>query len=107
MMMRIALGLAVAVLALSPSLATSGGLPSYTQPNAGADASGEPQDDKLSARDVTARLFKAASGSQPDLTEFNLTRLDLAELDFKHSKLDGSDLYGARPLRLRISAART
>ncbi len=82
--MRIALGLAVAALALSSSLATAGGLPSYTQPNANASgASDEQEGGKLSARDVTERLFKAAPGSRPDLNKLNLTRLDLGGTRFQ------------------------
>jgi len=84
--------------------ALAGGLPSYTAP--GSDpTTAEREDAKLTARDVTERLFKAAPGSHPDLRQLNLTRLDLAELDFKGADLTGTDLYGADLSRTNLSGA--
>jgi uncharacterized protein YjbI with pentapeptide repeats len=111
--MRIATGLATLVLqvpvvlavtglaAVPARTATAGGLPSYTAPAPGNDA--EPKTTKLTARDVTERLFKAAPGSRPDLRQLNLTRLDLAELDFKGADLASADLYGADLSRANLA----
>ena len=99
-------GLATLTLILAAAVsgaAIGGGLPSYTAPG-DTPAAAEP-DTKLTARDVTSRLFQAAPGSRPDLSELNLTRLDLAELDFKKARLDGADLYGADLTRANLSGA--
>ncbi|MCC7252534.1 pentapeptide repeat-containing protein [Hyphomicrobium sp.] len=88
-------------LATASSVAAGGGLPSYTTPDGTTSAATEGT--KLTARDVTGRLFKATPGSRPDLSELNLTRLDLAELDFKSAKLDGADLYGAELSRAKLA----
>lgn len=92
--MRLAHGVAVGLLAFSPLLAMAGGLPSYTQPDPKPSAE-DGVARKLTARDVTERLFKATAQSRPDLKGLDLSQLDLAELDFKRAQLDGSDLYGA------------
>jgi uncharacterized protein YjbI with pentapeptide repeats len=89
--MRLANGSAILGLIVAAAGATAGGLPSYT----GTGASNPAAAAKLTARDITERLFKAAPGSRPDLQRLSLTRLDLAELDFKHANLAGADLYGA------------
>ena len=99
---RLAALTAVLVAAVSGA-AIGGGLPSYTAP--GAEKNAPAEDTKLTARDVTARLFKAAPGSHPDLAGLNLTRLDLAELDFKQASLDGADLYGTDLTRANLSGA--
>lgn len=99
--MRKAFGVAVGLLALSSLVAAAGGLPSYTQPNAKADpAQGVTR--KLTARDVTERLFKATGETRPDLHGLDLSQLDLADLDFKRAHLDGSDLYGAEMSRANL-----
>jgi uncharacterized protein YjbI with pentapeptide repeats len=89
-MLRIGATTTLAALLAACPLAYAGELPSYTAP--GATAAGDQQ---LTARDITQRLFQAAPGSKPDLHGLNLSRLDLADLDFKQAGLDGSDLYGA------------
>ena len=96
--MRLASGLAALILAFAVANPVAAADPAPA-PADGADAA----DVKLSARDVTARLFKAAPGSRPDLRETNLTRLDLADLDFKHARLDGADLYGADLSRAKLT----
>ncbi|WP_295558959.1 pentapeptide repeat-containing protein [uncultured Hyphomicrobium sp.] len=110
--MRFAIGLAtllfpasaaLAVVAFSNASAAAGDVPSYTQPGGTGVTTGD--DVKLTARDVTARLFKAAPGSRPDLQELNLARLDLAELDFKSADLDGADLYGTDLSRAKLAGA--
>lgn len=102
-------GLGLFILVTASALACAGGLPSYTQPAPGAagqaQEAGDAADRKLTAREVTERLFKAASGSQPDLKALNLTRLDLAELDFKAAVLDGADLYGADLTKANLAGA--
>lgn len=100
--MRISNGFAILVLlSTAPAAMAGGDLPSYT--GAGAPQSGEPADSKLTARDVTERLFQASPGSAPDLHELNLTRLDLAELDFKKANLARCDLYGADLSRANLN----
>jgi uncharacterized protein YjbI with pentapeptide repeats len=103
--MRIAIGLAAlaSIVAVSAA-ATAGDVPSYTAPG-GAAMPAQPKDGKLTARDVTARLFKAAPGSHPDLEKLNLTRLDLADLDFKGADLDGADLYGTDLTRAHLAGS--
>jgi uncharacterized protein YjbI with pentapeptide repeats len=102
--MRIANGVAVGLLALLSSVAMAGDLPSYTQPNSKPGA-----DDaivrKLTARDVTERLFKATAEARPDLKGLNLTQLDLADLDFKRALLDGADLYASDITRANLSGS--
>ncbi|MBS0233576.1 MAG: pentapeptide repeat-containing protein [Proteobacteria bacterium] len=49
----------------------------------------------LSARDVAIMLFHAAPASHPSLDNRNLTRLDLAGLDFKKADLKRSNFFGA------------
>lgn len=83
--------------------AIAGDLPSYTAQN--DSKSSNTADGKLTARDVTERLFKAAPGSKPDLKTMNLARLDLAELDFKGAALDGADLYGADLSRAKLAGS--
>jgi uncharacterized protein YjbI with pentapeptide repeats len=101
--MRLAKGIAILALVAAASGATAGGLPSYTAP-AGNDATSAGSG-KLSARDVTARLFQAGPGSRPDLQQLNLSRLDLAELDFKSANVEGADLYGADLSRAKLNGA--
>ncbi|HML29876.1 MAG TPA: pentapeptide repeat-containing protein [Hyphomicrobium sp.] len=48
----------------------------------------------LSARDISILLFRAAPGSHPALNNRNLTRLDLAALDFKKADLRQANLFG-------------
>ncbi len=97
--------LGVAFLAFGPVAAGAGGLPSYTQPGArtAVQDAGPEAARKLTAREVIGRLFKAAPQSRPDLETLNLARLDLAELDFKHARLDGTDLYGADLSRAKLT----
>lgn len=99
--MRIALGVTVVLLAFSPLLAMAGGLPSYTQPNPNSSA-GDGVVKKLTARDVTERLFKATGEVRPDLKRLDLSQLDLADLDFKRALLEGSDFYGAEMTRANL-----
>jgi uncharacterized protein YjbI with pentapeptide repeats len=102
--MRFVIGLAASALILATSApAMAGDVPSYTAPATPKAPDGE--ESKLTARDVTARLFKAAPGSRPDLEKLNLTRLDLAELDFKDADLDGADLYGTDLTRAHLAGA--
>ena len=85
---------------LAATASEAGGLPNYTQPsNAAKPAAGG----KLTAREITSRLFNAAPGARIDLEEVNLTRLDLAELDFKRADLDGADLYGSDLSRANLN----
>lgn len=65
----------------------------------------------LTARDVSLLLFRAAPGSHPALSNRNLTRLDLAALDFKKADLRqtnffGSDLTGANLSETDLQGAR-
>lgn len=86
---------AVFMIAVSAATgASAGGLPSYTAPGP-APTTPESEGKQLSTREVVARIFSAKPGARPDLKGLNLTRMDLAELDFKRAELDGSDLYGA------------
>ncbi len=88
----------VSCLMASPGIA--GGVPSYAAPEAPA-----PDETKLSTRDVTSLLFKAAPESHPDLAGKDLSRLDLAELDFKQADLSGANLYGADLTRADMAGA--
>lgn len=49
----------------------------------------------MSAREVTALLFRANPDAQIELTEKDLSRLDLSGLDFKRARLSGTNLFGA------------
>ncbi len=49
----------------------------------------------LTTRDVVSALFKAAPGSQPDLSGKDLRRLDLAGVDFKGANLARAILFGS------------
>jgi len=51
-------------------------------------------DVKMSAREVTERLFQATSEQPATLMGADLRGLDLSGLDFKHARLAGADLYG-------------
>ncbi len=51
--------------------------------------------DKITAREVTAALFKAHPGEAVDFSGKDLQLLDLSGLDFKGARLAGADLYGA------------
>ncbi|WP_083566913.1 pentapeptide repeat-containing protein [Hyphomicrobium sp. CS1GBMeth3] len=83
------------------TVAAAGDVPSYTAPDAGNT---EAQADRqLTTREVIARVFQTAPGARPDLVELNLTRMDLAELDFKRARLDKADLYGAELSRANFS----
>jgi uncharacterized protein YjbI with pentapeptide repeats len=101
--MRLANVTAIFGLIVAASGATAGGLPSYTAP-AGNEATSAGTG-KLSARDVTARLFQATPGTHPDLKQLNLSRLDLAELDFKSANLEGADLYGSDLSRAKLNGS--
>ena len=54
----------------------------------------------MTVKQISQILFKAASGSAPDLSHADLGGLDLSDLDFKRAKLFGADLYGANLARL-------
>lgn len=54
-----------------------------------------PTGDALSAREVTALLFRADGHSRIDLSGRTMRGLDLSGLDFKAAKLAGADLFGA------------
>jgi len=86
---------------LATNAATADDLPSYLAPGKQEAAPAT----RLTARDVTARLFEAAPGSHPDLKQLDLTRLDLAELDFKAADLTGADLYAADLSRANLNGA--
>lgn len=64
-----------------------------------------PAQKTLTARDVTALLFKAGTGARPRLAAANLENLDLAELDFKQANLEGANLYGADLSRANLKGA--
>lgn len=51
-------------------------------------------DIRLSAREVTERLFQATSEHPAALVGADLRGLDLSGLDFKRARLAGADLYG-------------
>lgn len=93
-----------ALILAAASAAAAGGLPSYTAPPADAPAASDGES-QLTTRDVVARVFAASPGSPPDLAGLNLTRMDLAELDFKQASLNGSDLYGADLTRANLAGA--
>jgi uncharacterized protein YjbI with pentapeptide repeats len=64
----------------------------------------------LTTREVVSALFKAAPGSQPDLSGKDLRRLDLAGVDFKGANLAratlfGSDLAGANLAKANLAGA--
>jgi uncharacterized protein YjbI with pentapeptide repeats len=105
--MRSALVVAVGLSAFSPLFATAGGLPSYTQPK--PQVTGPVPEEvaarKLTARDVTERLFKTSAGARPDFKRSDLSQLDLADLDFKRSLLDGADLYGAEMTGAKLNGS--
>jgi uncharacterized protein YjbI with pentapeptide repeats len=96
---RLALGIAALAAVLGSGPAAGGDMPSYT--GEAASAATEPQ--KLTARDVTQRLFKAAPGTHPDLHQGTLALLDLADLDFKAADLAGADLFGADLSRAKLA----
>ncbi len=50
---------------------------------------------KLTARDVTLSLFKAGVGARPNFSDRDLSRLDIAMLDFSNVNLARSNLFGA------------
>ncbi len=50
---------------------------------------------KLTVRQVSGILVKAAPGRPPDFSHDDLSFLDLSDLDFKQAKFVGADLYGA------------
>lgn len=49
----------------------------------------------LTARDVTAMLFKTAPGERADFSGRTLRDLDLSGLDFGQARMRGADLFGA------------
>ena len=49
---------------------------------------------EFSAREVTTKVFRSTAESPVDLSQRDLSFLDLASLDFRHSRLAGTDLYG-------------
>ena len=101
MRILISSALVAAFAAIAAQSATGGDVKSYTAPEARASAPGP-----LAARDVIARLFKAAPGTAPDLSGLELANLDLAELDFKQANLSGSNLYGADLSRANLAGAK-
>jgi uncharacterized protein YjbI with pentapeptide repeats len=50
---------------------------------------------KLTLRQVSEVLVKAAPGQPTDFSRDDLSFLDLSDLDFKQAKLIGANLYGA------------
>lgn len=58
---------------------------------------------KLTARDVTQRLFQLAPDARIDLGGQDLRQLDLSGLDFRRARLAGSDLFGADLVRSDLS----
>ena len=44
----------------------------------------------MTAREVTAYLFRIPAGTKPDLSHKDLSGLDLSDLDFKKATLDGA-----------------
>ena len=65
---------------------------------------------ELTTREVVSALFKAAPGSQLDLSGKDLGRLDLAGVDFKGANLTratlfGSDLAGANLAKANLAGA--
>lgn len=101
--MRLVLRFAPSLCVLLAATASgAGGVPSYTQPD---NAANPEASEKLTAREITSRLFKTAPGARVDLERVNLTLLDLAELDFKAADLDGADLYGADLSRAKLNGA--
>lgn len=48
----------------------------------------------MTAREVTVKIFEAPAGERADLSDLNLTLLDLSGLDFRKAILVGADLYG-------------
>lgn len=59
----------------------------------------------LTARDVTAMVFKARPGDTIDFSNSDLRNLDLADVDFKKANLAGADLYGTDLTRSNLSSA--
>ncbi len=59
----------------------------------------------MTAREVTALLFRAKPGAPVDLSRKDLTGLDLSGLDFKGAVLTGSDLFGANLTSADLSRA--
>jgi uncharacterized protein YjbI with pentapeptide repeats len=59
----------------------------------------------MTAGQVTRLLFTAAPGTQPDLSNKDLSALDLSGLDFKKAKLDGVNFYGADLSNANLSGA--
>ena len=55
----------------------------------------KPDAQMVSAREVTAALFKSNGGSRIDFSGRNLRDLDLSGLDFHEALLAGADLFGA------------
>ncbi|KUO61620.1 MAG: hypothetical protein APF80_11035 [Alphaproteobacteria bacterium BRH_c36] len=49
----------------------------------------------MTARDVTVKIFETPAGERADLSDLNLTLLDLSSLDFRKAILVGADLYGS------------
>lgn len=58
---------------------------------------------KLTAREITQRLFQLAPGVRADLGGQDLRRLDLSGLDFRRARLAGSDLFGTDLVRSNLS----
>jgi uncharacterized protein YjbI with pentapeptide repeats len=59
----------------------------------------------LTTREVVGALFKAAPGSAPDLSGKDLSRLDLAGVDFKRANLARASLFGTDLAGANLSKA--
>jgi uncharacterized protein YjbI with pentapeptide repeats len=57
----------------------------------------------MTAREITAYLFRSPAGTKPDLSHKDLSGLDLSDLDFKRATLDGANLYGSDLSRANLS----
>lgn len=77
-------------------------LPSYLAPQ---DKKAGTATKRLSARTVFQRIFQSAPGAPPDLHDADLSRLDLAELDFKSAELSGANFYGTDLSKARLAGA--
>jgi uncharacterized protein YjbI with pentapeptide repeats len=57
----------------------------------------------MTAREITAYLFRSPAGTKPDLSHKDLSGLDLSDLDFKKATLDGANLFGSDLSRANLS----
>lgn len=61
---------------------------------------------EMTAREVTALMFRAERGRPVNLAGKDLSGLDLAGIDFKGAVLDGANLYGADLTGANLSGAK-